>query len=408
MPHTAANPTPGSTPRAQYKDSPRLASVDAYRGAVMFLMLAEVLRLPDLAKQFPNDPWWVWLGTHQSHVTWRGCTLHDLIQPSFSFLVGTSLALSLARTGEASLSLFRRLAHATYRALMLIWLGVFLRSLHADQTNWTFEDTLTQIGLGYLPLVMIGLARAWVAPVAAGVILLATTVLFMAYPTPTPNFFAENNVGVPVDWPHHPVGFAAHWDKNSNVAWAFDTWFLNLFPRAKPFEYNAGGYCTLNALPTLATMIFGLIAGRALVRGVTVNLLSGFLLAGALLLAAGFALDHFQIIPNVKRIWTTSWTLFSGGWCVLILGLFVLLTDLVGFSGWAYPLKVIGANSIAAYLGAHLAEDFLLTALKRHLPDALFTLAGADYERLLLGVGVLIFYWLALWGLYRRKLFLKI
>ena len=60
------------------------------------------------------------------------------------------------------------------------------------------------------------------------------------------------------------TGFAAHWNKNTNLAWAFDTWFLNLFPREKPFVYNGGGYATLSFIPTLGTMILGLIAGGVL------------------------------------------------------------------------------------------------------------------------------------------------
>ena len=69
-------------------------------------------------------------------------------------------------------------------------------------------------------------------------------------------------MGVKADWPHHPTGFAAHWDKNTNPAAAFDRWFLNLFPREKPFTHNGGGYATLSFIPTLATMILGLFAGQ--------------------------------------------------------------------------------------------------------------------------------------------------
>ena len=73
-------------------------------------------------------------------------------------------------------------------------------------------------------------------------------------------------VGVPADWPHHYTGFLAHWDKNCNPAWAFDRWFLNLFPREQPFLSNGGGYATLSFIPTLGTMILGLIAGDWLQR----------------------------------------------------------------------------------------------------------------------------------------------
>src|SRR5262245_35409413 len=74
----------------------RLASIDAYRGLVMFLMMAEVLRLREVADQLPESPLWRFLADHQTHVSWVGCSLHDLIQPSFSFLVGVALPFSLA------------------------------------------------------------------------------------------------------------------------------------------------------------------------------------------------------------------------------------------------------------------------------------------------------------------------
>ena len=69
------------------------------------------------------------------------------------------------------------------------------------------------------------------------------------------------SVGVPADWPHHYAGLAAHWNKNANLGHDFDVWFLNLFPRQHPFVANDGGYLTLSFIPTLGTMILGLIAG---------------------------------------------------------------------------------------------------------------------------------------------------
>ena len=74
--------------------SARLTSVDAYRGFVMFLMMAEVLHLSRVARALPESGLWKFLAYHQSHVEWIGCSLHDLIQPSFSFLVGVALVES--------------------------------------------------------------------------------------------------------------------------------------------------------------------------------------------------------------------------------------------------------------------------------------------------------------------------
>ena len=74
----------------------RLVSMDAYRGLVMLLIFGEVLRFCDVAKAIPTSAFWKFLYHQQSHVSWIGCSLHDLIQPSFSFLVGTALPFSIA------------------------------------------------------------------------------------------------------------------------------------------------------------------------------------------------------------------------------------------------------------------------------------------------------------------------
>ena len=66
-------------------------------------------------------------------------------------------------------------------------------------------------------------------------ILIGYWAAFALYPLP-PSDFDYQKVGVPADWPYHYSGFTAHWNKNSNLAWAFDTWILNLFPRPKPFR----------------------------------------------------------------------------------------------------------------------------------------------------------------------------
>src|SRR5689334_25442382 len=92
--------TPASAAAVSLRPSlaapPRLGSIDAYRGFVMFLMMAEILRLAAVAAKVPESGFWKFLAYHQTHVTWAGCSLHDLIQPSFSFLVGVSLPFSIA------------------------------------------------------------------------------------------------------------------------------------------------------------------------------------------------------------------------------------------------------------------------------------------------------------------------
>ena len=133
----------------------RVASVDVYRGFVMLLMMAEILSLEDVSKALPGNSFWQFLAFNQSHVPWTWLSLHDMIQPSFTFLVGVVLPFSIAGRKNSGATFGSVLLHAIKRSFILILLGIFLRSMHSKQTNFTFEDTLTQIGLGYTFLVIL-------------------------------------------------------------------------------------------------------------------------------------------------------------------------------------------------------------------------------------------------------------
>lgn len=387
--------------------------MDAYRGFVMLLMMAEVLRFHKVHDALPDSGFWSFLAYNQDHVAWAGCSLHDLIQPSFSFLVGVALPYSLASRQQSGQTVGWQWFHALRRSLILVLLGIFLRSMGRDLTNFTFEDTLTQIGLGYPFLFALGFARPRVQWIVFAGILVGYWLLFISYPLPGPDFSYEA-VKVPPDWAHHYTGLMAHFNKNSNVAWAFDTWFLNLFPREKPFLFNGGGYATLSFIPTLATMILGLRAGQHLRSGQQPSILvRQFLLAALIFIGLGILSQVVGLCPVVKRIWTPAWVLFSGGCCFALLSLFYFLIDRRkdaenSLQGWAYFLIVIGTNSIAAYLIAHLIEQFVMGSFYTHFGAGPFQIFGLPYEPLLAGAATLLVYWLILRWLYKKKLFLRI
>jgi predicted acyltransferase len=385
----------------------RNVAVDAYRGFVMLLMMGEVLQFSRISQAFPASWFWRILAFNQTHAEWAGCSLHDLIQPGFSFLVGVALPYSIASRLAKGATFGKLLAHTAWRALLLIALGIFLRSMNSPQTNFTFEDTLTQIGLGYVFLFLLGFRSPRWQWTALAVILVGYWAAWALYPAPGPGFNWQA-VGVPSTWTHFYTGFAAHWNKNSNLGQAVDLWFLNLFPRPKPFTYNDGGYLTLSFIPTLGTMILGLIAGRWLRAAAPRIPMKRLLLAGVIGIASGLLLHVTGICPVVKRIWTPSWTLFSGGACFLFLAGFSWLIEVKGYKKWSFFLVVVGMNSIAAYLIAHLFEDFIVSSFHINLGQHVFQIFGTAYEPLTQGVFVLFTYWLILRWMYRRKLFLKI
>src|SRR5579859_1476422 len=395
-----------STPKSESVG--RLVSLDAFRGTIMLLMLNEATRLPLVARSFPHSAIWGLIAYNTEHVDWQGCSLHDLIQPAFSFLVGAALPFSIASRQAKGQARSQMFWHAVRRAFILIFLGIFLRSLHSNQTYWTFEDTLTQIGLGYVFLFLLGFTRVRTQVITFALILVLFWTAFALYPAPGPQF-DYTHVGVPQNWSHNYTGFLSHFNKNSNLSWAFDVWFLNRFPREHPFVYNEGGWSTLSFIPTLATMILGLLTGEWLRSDTSKERkVRGLVIAGVALVLLGLIFQWAGICPIVKRVWTSSYTLYSGGLVVLILAAFYTLMDWKGWHRWAFPLVVVGMNSIAIYVMSWTMKDFFGEALETHFGKWISAISGPTFEPVLHGLLVMLILWSILYWMYRRKLFLRI
>ena len=398
----------GSQPEPQLGGMTRLISLDAFRGLVMTLMLGEEMRLPEVARAFPHSIVWGVIAFNTQHVEWQGCSLHDLIQPAFSFLAGAALPFSIASRQNKGQTFWPMLGHAIRRSLLLIFLGIFLRSLHSTQTYFTFEDTLTQIGLGYVFLFLLGFTRVRTQVITCVLILICFWAAFALYPAPGP-LFDYARVGVPADWHHLYTGFLSHWNKNSNLSWAFDVWFLNLFPREHPFIFNEGGWSTLSFIPTLGTMIMGLLAGEWLKgEGTKEKKLRGLVVAGIGLVLLGLVCQWAGICPIVKRVWTSSYTLYSGGLVVLLLAGFYALIELKAWRRWAFPLLVVGMNSIAVYVMSWTIPGFVGGALDRHVGGILSSISGPALQPMVHGFAIMTVFWLILFWMYSRKIFLRI
>ena len=113
--------------------------------------------------------------------------LHDMIQPSFTFLVGVALPYSLRSRQRKGESLQKIIGRTIWRSFLLIVLGFFLRSIHSDMTNFIFEDTLTQIGMGYTFAVLLTFLKPRWQWTAFGVILFGYWLAWALYPAPGPD-----------------------------------------------------------------------------------------------------------------------------------------------------------------------------------------------------------------------------
>jgi len=155
-------------------------------------------------------------------------------------------------------------------------------------------------------------------------------------------------------------------------------------------------------------MLLGLRAGEWFRSDATKIPIKRFMVTGVILASAGLLLHFLGICPIVKRIWTPSWTLFSGGICFFFLAAFSWIIDVRSHRRWAFPLVVVGMNSIAAYLIDHLWGDFIVDNLHINLGYAVFRSFGPGLEPLMLGIAVMTIYWLILYWMYRRRIFLRI
>ncbi len=442
MPNDLSQPLPSKLPPSP----PRLVSLDAYRGFIMLAMASSGLLVGKVLKEHPelrDNPVWRFFAYQLDHTAWAGCSFWDLIQPSFMFMVGVAIPYSYASRKAKGDSEATILRHAVIRALILVALGVFLSSNWSKHTDVTFVNVLSQIGLGYVFVYLLRGRGLVVQTLALLVILGGYWFLFYSYPLPDPDF---NFRAVNVSPEERFQGLYAHWDKNANAAADVDatllnlfrrhepitvhfagrTWVSEVFLRDEPFRFNNGGYETLNFIPSMATMIFGLMAGELLRGGrrptTKRNLL---ILAGLVCLGVGLLTDYsiwpdrlvppvdeggtavslFHVCPIVKRIWTPTWAVFSTGWTFLMLAAFFSVIDVYGYRRWAFPLTVVGMNSIAMYCMSQLMKPWLRETLKRHFGQNIFT---GTYGPIVEAASVLLALWLICLWLYRKKIFIRI
>ncbi len=384
--------------------SNRLESLDTYRGLVLLLLCIEGpiwAWWTPIQEAFPNSGFWSTVTYHAQHAKWVGCSVWDLIQPSFMFMVGVSMAYSMDKRHRMGDSWSKMLLHILYRSLVLILLGVFLRSAHSSQTNWTFEDVLTQIGLGYTFLFLLWNRPRKIQWIAFAAILVGYYLLFALTPV-------WESAGNPEGYPMWE-GYLANWNLNANPAHFADVWFLNLFPREAPFSLHESGYNTLNFIPSLAIMVLGLIAGEFLRNDWSESRkFATLLITGACGVGIGYLLDIAGICPLVKKTWTSTFTIFSGGWCLIILSVLYGIIDVRKIRGWNFPLIVIGMNSIALYMMIHFFPGWVDSTLQIHIGENYSNLFGEPFSRLVTNLAAGFVLWSVCFWMYRRKIFLKI
>ena len=389
----------------------RLASLDAFRGFIMMTLAAGGFGFVRTARGLGYWPGaetetvagrvWNGLAFHTSHPQWNsqfyvvGCSYWDLVMPAFMLMVGVAMPYSYASRRARGDSQWKLAGHAAWRALVLVLLGMFLQTRNGGGWERLLTNVLSQMGLGYF-FVFLLLGRGFRLQLAAAVAILVgywTLMVWWPVPAPLPD---TASAGIEELTPAVP-SLAPHFAKHSDEGAAFDRWLLG--------TANPGGFGTINFIPATVTMLLGVMAGQLLRESRSDReKLYGLLVGGAVCMVVA-VVAGFTVCPVVKRIWSPSFTLFTGAWVLWMLAGFYWLIDVRSWKWWTFPLVVIGVNSLAIYLMEMLIRKWTAERLHVYLGETMF---AGPYGPTIEAVCVLAVFWLACWYMYRNKIFLRI
>ncbi|MEY2598670.1 MAG: hypothetical protein RLZZ142_929 [Verrucomicrobiota bacterium] len=357
--------------------APRLASLDALRGFDMLWILGLHSAIEVLLRTLaPNSPITQTLCPQFTHVKWEGFHFCDLIFPLFLFLSGVSSAIALPKRLQRD-GLPSTVRHLLGRALLLFVLGVFYnKGLEQGFSNIRWMGVLQRIGIAS------ALAGLLSLRLSSKALTLTCAALLIGY-------------ALPFYWIPVPGTGATGFAPGNNIANYVD--LVCLPGRLHDKTWDPEGL--LSTLPAVSTALLGILAGRWITSGATPNhILKGLSLAGIGLLLGGALWAPF--FPIIKKLWSSSFVLFSAGWSALLLAAFYWLMDVRGFHRWATPFLWVGSNPIALYLLEGLG-------LFKRIAERLVPKATEEAKWLLPLATVSITLLFARW-LYRNKIFIRI
>jgi len=358
-----------------------------------------------------NDPGsWSAVYWPLDHAEWNGWTPTDLVFPFFLFIVGVSMTLSFAKRIERGATRSALVRHIVMRSLAIFAIGLFINGLgrfisnfpHFPFATLRIPGVLQRIAVCYLCAGLIYLAsglekgRRW--QIAAIVVLLVGYWAVMTY--------------VPV-----PGYGAGHLDPNSNLGAWLDRLTMggHLWSQSKTWDPEG----ILSTFPAIATPLIGVLVGDWLRRQrVTARTALWLAALGAVGLLVGRALHPF--FPINKKLWTSSFVIFTAGFAMVLLGLCYWLIDVKGWRRWSKPFVIFGMNALAIYVFADVLAIFTTLFHVHRADGTLTTWHGYIYytffasrispynASLLYAIFFVVACFVPAWLLYRKHIFLKI
>lgn len=368
----------------------RLYSLDVFRGAT----IAAMILVNNPGNDFAYAP--------LNHAQWNGWTPTDLIFPFFLFIVGVSLTLSFRGRVERGESRRVLLLHAFRRSAIIFLIGLFLNGLpYFHLATWRVAGVLQRIALAYLAAAIITLysgTRAitlWI-----GGLLIGYWVAMRFIPVPG---FGMPGTDMPIT------------DPNANLGWYLDKLYL---PGAM-YEKTRDPEGILSTFPAIATALLGVLTGEWMGKTAdAVKKIYGMLAFGIVGIVAGQLWSLW--FPINKKLWTSSFVLFTAGCALLALAACYWVCDVKLHRGvWTRPFLVFGTNAIAAYVLADFVSGLLYSlhvhvgrrsiSLQEYLYRTLFgSFSSKPLGSLAYSVAFVAVCWLPVYVLYRKQIFLKV
>jgi predicted acyltransferase len=341
------------------------------------------------------------------HAEWNGFTPTDLVFPTFLFLVGISAVFSTAARLAKGATKQSILLHALRRAVVLFLFGLLVNSFPLFHLHTLrVYGVLQRISICYFIISLLYLmSSSWKNKAAIAVTALVGYWVVMRF-VPVPGY------GVPT----HDVPLL---DPNGNlVAWLD----RQIFSTSHLYEKTRDPEGLLSTLPALATALFGMLTGMWLRTDRSImTKMGGIAIAGVSSLLLGGLWNYS--FPINKKLWTSSYVLFAAGWSLLLLAATIWIADVRG-AGRSdatrrrlfMPLLVFGTNAIAAYIFSELLPGVMSLIhpqpgvnLQPYIYHGILgAVPNPPVASLLYSLGFVGFCWLAIYMLYRHRIFFKI
>lgn len=377
----ANSPVSSSTPTQAAAGSERLVSLDAFRGATMALMVLVNTAGGPITYHCLN------------HSDWNGWTITDVVFPSFLWIVGVAITLSLGKRLASGVHKQQLLAQIARRAAVIFVLGLIVYAApDFSISTQRILGVLQRIAVCYLLASIIYLTTKWHGQLAWIVGLLASYWALMTL-VPVPGFGAGDLA------PQH------------NLSNYVDRIVLGRHNYAGTKDWDPEGI--VSTLPSIATALFGVMAGHILrLRRQIAERTTWLYLAGGILIALGLICDIW--LPINKKLWTSSFSLFMAGLDFVVFAGFVWLIDGKGYQRWVRPLAIMGMNAIAVYMASELLEEVMdmIHISGNNLHEWIYAnlfapLASPMNASLAFSISYVLLMYLIAYGMYLKRWFLK-